>query len=358
MSFTLPSRIPGYLRRLAAQYARTDPGLQKIIMASRVLVVEATAHDNWNGGMDGHDVRLYVPPELLGEIDVDKQQATTETLRADLRTLAQSFRHEYIDDIQLEMAEDDDPECQRATPFSERPAPNPDRLGIWKSGQVRVFISHRNPHRAAAHHLAGALEEFGFSCFVAHETIPANEEWRRTIVNGLETMEVMLAFITDDFDGSVWTMQELGYALGRGIPVISLKLETRDPPGFISERQALRGSLHDPGASAGDLFRLLADAVGRKERIQSALVTAFVESESFIDARDRFDTMNRLVVKLTDAELQLIVDGYFRNNQLYRSAYLGNYYRRLAEFLERTTDRKFTIQGRAITELHPPKVSR
>lgn len=38
---------------------------------------------------------------------------------------------------------------------------------------------------------------------VAHETIPANEEWRKVIVSGLETMEIMVLFLTDDFPESV-----------------------------------------------------------------------------------------------------------------------------------------------------------
>jgi pentatricopeptide repeat protein len=296
--------------------------------------------------MDGHDVRLYVPAELLGEIDVDKQEATITFLRDDLQRLAQNIEREYIHLVQLEMAEDDDPDYRRATVLSGRPSPNPDQLGIWKNGHVRVFISHRNQHRAAAHHLCRALEDFGFTCFVAHDTIPANEEWRRTIVNGLETMEVLLAFITDDFEYSTWRMQEVGYALGKGIPVVSLKLESKDPPGFISERQALRGSLDRPAASAGELFILLADAIGRRDRIQAALVKAFVESGNFDEARDRFDTMKRFVEKLTDAELSIIIDGYYRNDQLYRSIYLDNQYDRLVKFLNDTTGRQFTISQR------------
>jgi hypothetical protein len=168
------------LRRLASQYARTNPALQKVIVASRVLVIECTAYDNWNGGTDGHDVRLYVPAELLGEIDVDKQHDAIEMLRGDLNKLAHAIENEYINQVHLEMTEDNDPDCQRANAFSARSAPNPDRLGIWREGYVRVFISHRNQHRAAAHQLAQGLEDYGFSCFVAHDTIPANEEWRRS----------------------------------------------------------------------------------------------------------------------------------------------------------------------------------
>ena len=157
MAHQLPSRVPGYLRRLAAEYARTNPPLHKLIVASRVLVVEETSYDNWNGGQHGHDVRLYIQPETLGEIEVSKQSAVTEALREDLRELAKTIDNEFINYVYLESDEDDNPDFQRATAFSARPPSNPDRLGIWKQGLVRVFISHRDNHKAAAHKLAEAL---------------------------------------------------------------------------------------------------------------------------------------------------------------------------------------------------------
>ncbi len=353
-SYSLPPRIPGYLRRLAAQYARTSPQRHDIIVASRVFVAEETGYDNLDGGMYGHTVRLYVPLEVLTKLDIDEQLESARSVAIDLRKLTNpSVDHEYIDAVVLEIEDEDDPECQKAIPYSARPTPNPDRLGIWKKGHIRVFISHRNQHRAMAHQLAGALDGFGFSCFVAHDTIPANEEWRRTIVNGLETMEVLLALITDDFNESVWTMQEIGYALGKGVPCVSVKLGTLDPPGFISEKQALRWLPSRSEDVVAELFTLLSKAVGRHERIQDAIVTAFVAAGDFNDARDRFDVMNNVVARLTDAQLAMIIDGYYRNNQLYGSVYLDSNYRRLVRFLQKATDKEFVIRGRVISETRP-----
>jgi hypothetical protein len=351
VAYQLPSRIPGYLRRLAAQYARTNPPLNKLIVASRVLVVEETGYDNWNGGMHGHDVRLYVQPEILGEIDVSNQSAVIETVREDLRELAKTIDNEFINDVHFESDEEDNPDFQRATSFFARPPSNPDRLGIWKQGLVRVFISHRDKHKLAVHELADALEPYGFSCFVAHDTIPANKEWQKTIVNGLETMEVMLAFITDDFHESVWTMQELGYAIGKGIPCVSLKLQRKDPPGFISHTQALRGNLENPRESAAPLYPLLAQASGRPDRMQAAIVTSFAESPDWGETTLRFNRMNRAVKRLRDEEIQLIIKAFSKNSQLHNATYLyNNGYRRLREFLEATTGKEFRFEGRTITE--------
>ena len=38
------------------------------------------------------------------------------------------------------------------------------------------------------------------------------------------SMDVLLALITKDFDKSNWTAQEIGFVLGRNVPVVQLKM--------------------------------------------------------------------------------------------------------------------------------------
>jgi hypothetical protein len=52
-------------------------------------------------------------------------------------------------------------------------------------------------------------------------------------------MDAMLAIHTEGFSESVWTQQEIGVAIGRGVKIISLKLENEDPKGFIARDQAI-----------------------------------------------------------------------------------------------------------------------
>jgi hypothetical protein len=61
--------------------------------------------------------------------------------------------------------------------------------------------------------------------------------------------------------------------------------------------------------------------------------------------------MERVVEKLTDAEVTQIVEGYYKNDQLHRASYLSNHYARLRRFLGRTTGKEFRIEGRTIGEL-------
>ena len=118
--------------------------------------------------------------------------------------------------------------------------------------------------------------------------------------------------------------------------------------GFVADKQALRGSLSDPGASAPELYELLAGKVGQRERLQSSIIAAFLTSADFDQARDRFNRMQRVVQRLTDEQFRQIVSGYGSNDQLNQSFYLNNKYQRLVTFLQKTTAHRVSIDQNKI----------
>lgn len=338
--------------RLNLTYNRARKLLQRDLIGScRFVVEEDVEYDNWNGGTHGHNVILFLPLDELAKIEIDSQAGIGEAICKDLNTLGQGVSNEFYNAVYLELEDEGDPRFQRAIPFATKPPVDPDALTIWKPGLCRVFISHRDKHKGLARELADALEEFGMSSFVAHETIPANEEWRKVIVNGLETMEIMVLFLTDDFSDSIWTMQEVGYALGKGVPIISLKVGHKDPPGFVSHVQALKGNSDEPLQCAQSLSTLIGKALQRPERVQEVLVASFIESPSFSDAKVRFDRMASTVTKLTDEQLTRIIAAFSENDQLHYAGHLTSKFERLRKFLERATGKRFVVGAKAITEV-------
>ena len=151
---------------------------------------------------------------------------------------------------------------------------------LWKPDHVRLFVSHRDSHKVTARRLADALEGFGISSFVAHDTIEPMASWREEILKALKTMDVLLAFVTNDFGGSDWTNQEVGFALGRKIPVIPVKLQETIPAGFLSSLQAVPANLEQCEASATAIFNIIAKNVPA-ENFKNALVSSFLVSPSF-----------------------------------------------------------------------------
>ena len=350
MKYTLPVRVPGYLQRLHLQYSRDGKNLLRdLIAASRSLVIEETYES-------GHDVQLFIPIEVLSKIAINDQEAITESICEDLNELARNMPDEFVRAVRLDVNHENDPDSQRAKPVLSGPVPGPtydlDSLSIWTPGMVRLFISHRDTYKSQANELADALEPYGISSFVAHDAIMPMTQWRAEIRKGLETMEIMLAFVTDDFHESAWTNQEIGFALARNIPVISLKLQQGDPQGFIDDQQALKGRLDDPAESVQAIYDLLAERLGNRERLQSGLISAFVEARSFPETIRRFDRMEEVVNRLSGDEVKRIVDGFAANSQLHNCGYLDNKYQRLCNFLKRTTtSESFSIEGKEIIEI-------
>jgi hypothetical protein len=102
----------------------------------------------------------------------------------------------------------------------------------------RLFISHISTHKGKATRLKDCLTRWGISGFVAHEDIHPTLDWQHEIEKALATMDAFLSMHTPGFSQSIWTQQEIGYAVGRGIKIIPFKMG-EDPTGFISKWQAL-----------------------------------------------------------------------------------------------------------------------
>jgi hypothetical protein len=109
----------------------------------------------------------------------------------------------------------------------------------WRNTRrFRLFISHIANDKDKAMRLKSCLIQYGIDAFVAHEDIEPTLEWQPEIEKALRTMDAFLAIHTLGFALSIWTQQEVGYAVGRGVKIISLQMG-EDPTGFIGKHQAL-----------------------------------------------------------------------------------------------------------------------
>lgn len=172
--------------------------------------------------------------------------------------------------------------------------------GVWTPERIRVFMSHTNSHKSEVGQLAKELDRFAFSCFVAHDAIEPTLQWQEVIELALRTCDVSVAYVTPDFSQSRWTDQEVGWALGREIIVIPLKVGA-DPYGFFGAYQAL--PIRDgqrPWETAVAVARAIAIAVFREQRpaasrllgrMTDLVVEAFCRSSSFESTRRRYELL-------------------------------------------------------------------
>jgi TIR domain len=350
--FELSRRMPSYLRRLAKEYSVGDDAkLASVIEGSLFVVREETSFDNWNGGTYGHDLVLYVPDELIGFVPLDQQGELQEKLRQDLNKAASAVDNEFVEAVHFEYLDDvgsAPPGATALRPTQTAPVTAAGYSSVWQPDMVRLFISHRDTDKKIAHDLAGQLKRRGVSCFVAHDTIEPDEDWQKEIERALQTMDAMLAMITDSFFDSAWTNQEIGFALARGVPVISIKLGARDPVGFIRNRQAIKGSATRMDWNAADIFDVLAKRLPASNAIRKGVLDYFMQSPSFAESESRFEQVAKLS-NLTDDEILALVKAHNDNAQLWGCWALGRD-QRFLNFLQAQTKRVFRIKDRKIVE--------
>jgi len=158
---------------------------------------------------------------------------------------------------------------------------------------LKLFITHLAAHRRFVAELQEALWAYGISGFVAHSDIEPTQEWQTEIETALATCDALVALLHPDFHLSNWTDQVIGFAMGRGVPVFSVRFG-QDPYGFISRFQAFDGT----GKSAEALARELFEAYRKNKQTQAlmagALVRLLEESNNFASAKERVGYLEEL----------------------------------------------------------------
>ncbi len=166
---------------------------------------------------------------------------------------------------------------------------------FWRTDMLRLFITHLATYRRFAGEVQEELLRYGISAFVAHNDIEPTLEWQVQIETALATCEALVALLHDGFHASNWTDQEIGFAMGRGVPTFAVKLGAT-PYGFIGRFQAFNGN----GKSAVDIARELFDCYRKNKQTQrkmsGVLVSLFEASGSFAAAKERVAYLEELEV--------------------------------------------------------------
>jgi len=166
---------------------------------------------------------------------------------------------------------------------------------FWRKGMFRLFVSHLATHRDLAASLQEALLPYGISAFVAHNDIEPTSEWQTQIETALSTCDAMVALLNQGFHESNWTDQEIGFAMGRGIPVFSVRFN-QDPYGFIGRFQAFNGNGKTSEILAKELFDAYRKNKQTQHRMAEVLVLLFEDSYSFANAKTNVGYLEELEV--------------------------------------------------------------
>jgi len=312
---------------------------QEILVNARVRIVEERSFNNWNEGASGHELHLELPQDLYLSV-VRQKEILRVAIRDDLNTI-HNVQNEFIEEVYLEAEAREDIDWRRESGLvrtGRKHVPATVENRIWGDG-YRVFLSHKAEVKEKAIDLKNTLALYGVSAFVAHTDICPTKEWQEEIESALSSMECFVALMTEGFHDSFWTDQEVGYALGRGVPMIAVKLDI-DPYGFIGKFQALSCKWTN---APEKILKLLVQ--------HSRMIDTYVEA---VRTCKRFDDGNKLakilpdIDRLADQQVDLLVSAFNENDQVRRSyGFNGEksflYGDGLAKHLSRITGRQYEV---------------
>jgi hypothetical protein len=245
-------------------------------------------YDNWNGGTNTWALCLDVPVPIFTSFEPRLSEIECE-IRVKLAPIQRNHPNDPIEEVRIT------PIPSGSQLLATRVAPSElDARRIWLDGCFRLFLSHLSSDKIAVSKLSDELRIYGISAFVAHEHIQPSLPWQDEIILGLRTMHALVALVTPEFHKSQWTDQEIGWALGRGVPVISIRLG-KDPCGFAGKFQALSGSLEQPTALSKSIVAVLITNPLTSSEMRRAVVKAFSSSRSFV----RSIALKAVIVKAT-----------------------------------------------------------
>lgn len=111
---------------------------------------------------------------------------------------------------------------------------------------MRIFISHSSHDAKIATAVCSALEESGYSCFIAPRDIKAGKEYAEEIINGIDGADILLLLLSMRSNQSPHVLREVERAGSRRIPIMVYKLEevalTKSLEYFLMTNQWIDGT--------------------------------------------------------------------------------------------------------------------
>lgn len=273
--------------------------------------IEQTEYDNWNGGTYIYALMLEVPVVIFATIE-PKLSEIENGISSMLAIICRDLTNDHLNSVNITPSVSKLSRTSHKAKLAETEVKH-----IWKESFFRLFLSHVSAHKVTVAKLKNELQLRGVSAFVAHEDIAPSTEWQHEIELALGSMHALAALMTPEFHFSKWTDQEVGFALGRGVLVVPVRLGT-EPYGFISKVQALNGILDQPAQIANQLLKTLLNHASTHRHMCKGLAFAFEAADSYINAIELSKIIST-IKDFADDEKILIQRACKQNNQVFNA---------------------------------------
>ncbi len=217
-----------------------------------------------------------------------------------------------------------------------------DENQIWgDKAAYKVFISHKAEYKDSAKIWKEKLSFYGISSFVAHEDIDPVKMWPQEIEKALLSMDAFVALITEGFNKSCWTNQEIGFAYARKVKIVPIRFP-KDPQGFISQIQAF-----SPKGTEGTAKEIVGILIK-----ETKMLDVYIKAVSHCNSYEHGNILAGIlpyILELSDDQAQRLVDA-FNNSYQARESYGLNgskpsaYGHGLPFHLERITNQTYILK--------------
>ena len=215
---------------------------------------------------------------------------------------------------------------------------------LWGEGRLRIFISHKSEDKNFATDLKTYFYRYGIASFVAHEDIEPLKEWQSEIEKALFSMHSLVALMTDKFSESNWTDQEIGAAVGRGVPIFPIHLG-KDPYGFISKYQAIQGVGKSASYITSEIFALLLSSDGVSDNLNNIAKDSYILAVSNSSSSDQANRLSKFLTcidELSHRQAEDLVKAFNENSQVHGAF---DFRRKIATELKRMTGKSYVLNG-------------
>jgi len=196
-------------------------------------------------------------------------------------------------------------------PTHTPPTPTP---AFWKENYYKLFLSHVSSYKKETADLQAALAYYGISAFVAHQDIEPTKEWQTEIEVAMETMDGLAALLIPLFHESNWTDQEVGFAIGKGVPIIPVRLGL-DPYGFFGKYQGLQGNGKTVTKIAKEIVEILIKNKNSQPKIIKGIVHSFALSESYAESKEKIELIEQ-ATHIPEDLMELLLTSAKENGQV------------------------------------------
>lgn len=277
---------------------------------SKLRLLKSTAEDM--ARMSSSDLNLVLYEAGLGQVPGNwhEDQYNGETSDEDRKEMAQFILRDcslaQITELATALQQVFDAEQEHLIPAEPEP--------------LILFASHLSSQRKFIKEIATALEQLNVSLFVAHSDIPVDSEWHAAIESSLQRADAGVVFLQPSFIESSWCDQEVGWLLGRGVPVFPLKFAHQDPYGPLGKKQARPVSA---ASTAGTVAEFIMEWIATKPalgaHLNASLVIALQESHSYA-LTDRIWKYLSSANELTSQQVAIMTTAFRDNDQVYGAA--------------------------------------